>query len=72
MHDPETGELKRRIGRNVLTWIGYKGIDQKTLADRMKVSETFISLIIDGKRITIRQVRRLAEALEIEIADLFR
>lgn len=72
MHDPETEELKRRIGENVLKWIGYKNIDQKTLADRMKVSETFISLIIGGERITIRQVRRLAEALEIEIADLFR
>lgn len=64
----ETDRLAKRTRR----FRDDAGLTQKELAERMGVDHTEISHIEAGRRdnLTLRKLRRLAEALEVSVGDL--
>jgi transcriptional regulator with XRE-family HTH domain len=65
--------LEKQFGTNVRRWRKKCGLSQEELADRAGLHPTYVSGIETGYRNpTVKIVGRIAEALEIEPADLFR
>ncbi len=50
-----------------------KGMRQDDLADKLEVSNTYISKLENGKKqITIKQLEKVAEALGVELTELLK
>jgi transcriptional regulator with XRE-family HTH domain len=59
------------LGENVRTERVRQGLSQEELADKAGFHRTYIGMIERAERnITLRNLERLAEALEVSIADL--
>jgi transcriptional regulator with XRE-family HTH domain len=61
------------LGKNIKSERNKKGLTQEKLAERVGVSNNFISYIESGKKVaSIKTVNKIAEVLDIPIADLFK
>jgi len=62
-----------KFGRRISELRKQKGITQESLAESIDVHRTYIGFIEQGKRNpTIDNIRRIAEALDVSLIDLFR
>lgn len=65
-------KLEKRFGKNVRHWRKQRGLSQEELADRAQLHPTYVSGIETGYRNpTVKIVGRIADALDVEPADLF-
>jgi len=66
-------KLEKTFGANVRRWRRERGLSQEELASRAELHPTYVSGIETGYRNpTVKIVGRIAEALSIEPAELFR
>ncbi len=71
MHNSKK-EYKTKIGANVRKWRDLRGLKQKDLAEKVNYSESTISNIEnDISILNIHQMEDIADALEINILQLF-
>lgn len=69
---PESAEkeytfLVKRLGERIEREMEYRGIDQKELADLLKVSQATISNVISGKTVvSIKKIFQILECLELD------
>lgn len=63
----DRNNIKLRI-REILA---LKGMTNKALADRMKVSPQYVSNILTGSALSINALYKIANILEVEFGDLF-
>lgn len=53
-------------------WIASRGLDQEQVAERMECAPGTLSKIVNGRmKATVEWLARIAEALDIEVQDLF-
>lgn len=65
-------ELLKKFGKKIQELRKQMNISQEELADRAGFHRTYIGMIERGERnITLSNLKRLANALSIEIRDLF-
>lgn len=61
-----------RLGRKIQKIRKEKGLTQEQLAERVKVSTTFIGYVETGyRRPNLKMVYKLARALNIKVKDIF-
>ncbi len=61
-----------KFGRNVREYRNMLGLSQEQLAEKAGVHRTYIGMIERAeKNITLLNIEKIAQALEIEIKDLF-
>lgn len=66
-------DIVARFGRKIRDLRIAAGLSQEELAARSRVHRTYIGMIERGeKNITIRNVDKLAQALDVSIETLFR
>lgn len=66
-------DIRERFGFAVKSRREELGWTQEELADRAKIHRTYLSDIERGSRnVSIINIERIAEALKLEISDLFR
>lgn len=59
------------IGERVKNAMRTRGMDQKTLAEALQVSEGYISRILNGHRVyTISLVLKISQALDVSVNDI--
>ena len=65
-------DFKKRFGASVRGWRNQLGISQEQLAERASLHRTYISDVERGSRnVSLENIERLAEALDISVAALF-
>jgi transcriptional regulator with XRE-family HTH domain len=65
--------ILQRIGDNVRAIRKLKGLSQEELSYRADLHRTYIGMIERAeKNITVTNVEKIAKALGVEIADLFK
>lgn len=53
-------------------WISYRGLNQEQVADRMDCAPGTMSKLVKGHmKATVEWLARIADALDIEVQDLF-
>lgn len=68
----DEGTVRQRFGRRIRQLREAKGWSQERLAAEAQLHATYISEVEHGKRnISIDNIARLAEALDVPIAALF-
>ncbi|MDI4655359.1 helix-turn-helix domain-containing protein [Xanthobacter autotrophicus] len=66
-------DVRARVGQNVQKVRRDKGLSQEELAHRANIHQTYLSGVEGGKRNpSVLVLARIANALEIDIIDLFR
>ena len=62
----------KRVGRMIKQLREAKGMSQKALAERVKVTDAYIAMIETGKRKnpSLPVLRRLAKVLGVDLAEL--
>lgn len=66
-------EIKERFGKAVRAQRNVKGISQEELAMRIGADQAYVSRIEAGQmNVTLETVEQIAEALQIDSADLLR
>lgn len=63
----DRNNIKLRIREILAT----KGMTNKALADKMRVSPQYISNILTGNALSLNALYKISEALEVEFGDLF-
>lgn len=59
------------LGRNIAKWRKRRGFTQRELAEKMRISEDYMSMIERGKRKPhMRVVAQIGFILEIELREL--
>ena len=67
------GDIRGRFGKRLQQLRRKKGLSQEELAFRAGLHRTYVSSAERGQRnVALVNIEKLAMALEIEIADLFR
>ena len=67
-----TDDLKVKFGKRLRTLREQRDLTQDQLAEAANISVDFLSLVERGKNApSFKTLRRLAEALEAEVKDLF-
>ena len=70
---PAGDDIKARFGYRLRELRQARGISQEELAFRAGLHRTYVSSAESGQRnVSLVNIEKLSEALEIEIADLFR
>ena len=65
--------LQKTFGQNIRHWRKMRGISQEEFADRAQLHPTYVSGIETGNRNpTVKVIERIAAALDVEPAVLFR
>ncbi|MEO0637831.1 MAG: helix-turn-helix transcriptional regulator [Pseudomonadota bacterium] len=65
--------LEQRVGKNIREWRKMRGLSQEEFADLAGLHPTYVSGIETGYRNpTVKIIARIAEALDVEPAQLFR
>lgn len=68
MHD----EIITQFGHRIKSLRLAKGFSQEQLADRAFLHRTYIGMIERGeKNLTLKNIYRLAKALEVDVKELF-
>ena len=68
----KTNEFLIKFGKEIKKYRIDKDISQETLAEKADLHVTFLSRIENGKaNISLSSVKKLADALQINIKDLF-
>lgn len=66
-------DVRARVGQNLQRIRRDKDLSQEELAHRANVHQTYLSGVESGKRNpSVMVLERIAIALEIDVADLFR
>lgn len=66
-------DFKRKFGINIKHYRLLHNYTQNTFAEKVGISETYLSLIENGhKNISIKTLFKLSEALEISVSKLFK
>lgn len=64
-------KYKEEIGKNIKFWLKLYNLKYKDFAEKVDVSQTYISQIIGGKQsISIKKLSEIAEALNIGLEDI--
>ncbi len=70
---PAGDDIKARFGHRLRELRQARGISQEELAFRAGLHRTYVSSAERGQRnVSLVNLEKLSEALELEIADLFR
>lgn len=70
---PAGDDIKARFGHRLRELRQARGLSQEELAFRAGLHRTYVSSAERGQRnVSLVNLEKLSEALEIEIADLFR
>lgn len=65
-------EQDYRLGRKIQKIRKEKGLTQEQLAERVKVSTTFIGYVETGyRRPNLKMIYKIARALNIKVKDIF-
>jgi len=65
-------KLEKKLGLNVRYWRKKRGLSQEEFAGRAQLHPTYVSGIETGYRNpTVKIIGRIAEALQVNPADLF-
>jgi transcriptional regulator with XRE-family HTH domain len=65
-------EVKRRFGMAIRQLRQERGVSQESLARKARFARSYLTGVETGDRNpTLQNISRLAEALEVPIADLF-
>lgn len=65
-------EQDYKLGRKIQKIRKTKGLTQEVLAERMRVSTTFIGYVETGYRIpNLKMIYRIARALGVKVKDIF-
>lgn len=73
MNGSENGTARRNIARNLKWFRAQSGISQERLADLSGLHRTYVGAVERCERnISVDNIERLANALSVSIADLFR
>lgn len=65
-------EIKSKIGLRIKEIRNEKGVSQETLAHLAELDRTYVNSVENGKRnISIVNIEKIANALEISLADFF-
>lgn len=71
--DPPPLNARERVARNIIYWREKRGLSQFALAENSQISQTYISQIENGLfSISIDKLEKIAEALQIDVADLLK
>ena len=66
-------DLDTRLGRSILRLRQYRGLTQRTLAERCGVTQAAVSQVERGKRINnINTLFRISNVLDVALPDLIR
>ena len=66
-------DICKRFGRNINKFRREKGLSQEELAERSNLHRTYVSAVERGVRsISLKNIEKLAVALDISVSDLFR
>lgn len=64
--------MSSQLAANIQTLLKRKGMKARELADKMGVHESTLSLWMSGGRTPrVQNLRKIAEALEVEVAELW-
>ncbi len=65
-------DIKKKIGQRVKELRKQAGISQEELAFKANLDRTYINSVENGRRnISIRNIEKIANALSINLCDLF-
>lgn len=65
-------EQDYRLGRKIQKIRKVKGLTQEQLAEKVKVSTTFIGYVETGyRRPNLKMIYKLARALDVKVKDIF-
>ena len=65
-------DIKKTFGQKVNAFRKSKSLSQENIAEKSGLNRPYISAIEQGKRnVSLEVIKKLAEALEIEIKELF-
>ncbi len=69
---PAKDQLHLAFGEALKFWRQQRGLSQESLADQAGASTSFIGMLERGERgTTLEQIGRIADALSLEVRDLF-
>lgn len=69
----KNNDIEKSFGASIRNWRTRRGISQLELARRARLQRTYISDIERGARNTsLRNIKKLADALKISVQALFR
>jgi|SRR5579863_4386649 len=69
---PAKDQLHLAFGESLKAWRQQRGLSQEELANDANMSASFVGMLERGeKTTTLAQIGKLADALSIEIKDLF-
>ncbi len=64
---------KKKMRHFIREWMKYRGLNQATIANRLEVERSTISKLLSGQmRLSDIWLIGFAEALDVEVGDLFR
>ncbi len=69
----ELAELQRKAGRRIRELRQKRGLSQEALADESGLHRTYVGSAERGERnLTLTSLKRLADALEVSLAELMK